>query len=165
MTAPTTLREEIRQLLSAESAPLTRHEIFEKCTLCDDEVTLSTVLSQLVANGSITKAGMRERDKGAPLATYTRPVVLERPSATPATKPLKPRRAPAPVRSKAPPKPRKSIARVSRKPVAAAPPAAHRWALTSDGALVLMGPGIEIPRAAALALTEFIAALNGEGHA
>jgi hypothetical protein len=73
MDAPTTLREEIRQLL-ASSEPLTRGEIYEKCKLAGDEATLSTVLSQLCTAGDIKKAGERERVGARALALYTRAV-------------------------------------------------------------------------------------------
>ncbi len=60
METPTTLREEIRQLLAASTVPMTRSEIFKKCRLPCDESTLSTVLSQLCAAGDIKNAGKRE---------------------------------------------------------------------------------------------------------
>ena len=71
MNAPTTQREEIRQLLAASSEPLTRPEIFAQSKLLVDELALSTVLSQLVNKGLISRVGERARDKGAPLALYT----------------------------------------------------------------------------------------------
>lgn len=57
-------------------------------------------------------------------------------------------------------KARKSIAVVQRKPTSALVPAGHRWALTSDGAFILMGTATEIPRPAARSLVEFIRVLD-----
>ena len=74
METPTTLREEIRQLLAGSKEPLTRPEIFQKCKLAGDEATLSTVLSQLCVAGDIKKAGERERLGARSLALYTRTV-------------------------------------------------------------------------------------------
>ena len=70
MTAPTTQRDEVRQLLAASSEPLTRPAIFASCKLVLDENALSTVLCQLVKAGDIKRVGERAREKGAPLALY-----------------------------------------------------------------------------------------------
>ncbi len=70
MAAPTTLREEIRQLLAGSDGPLTRPEIFAKCKLAADEKTLSVTISQLLAKGDIRRAGERERLGSQPLALY-----------------------------------------------------------------------------------------------
>lgn len=70
MTAPTTQRDQVRQLLAATSEPLTRPEIFAACKLVLDEKALSTVLCQLVKAGDIKVAGERARDKGGPLKLY-----------------------------------------------------------------------------------------------
>lgn len=70
MTAPTTQRDEVRQLLAASLKPLTRPEIFDQCKLVGDQQALSTVLCQLVQAGDIKVVGEREREKGLPLKLY-----------------------------------------------------------------------------------------------
>lgn len=50
--------------------------------------------------------------------------------------------------------------KVSRSTPAAPAPASHRWALTSDGAFILLGSDTEIPRPAARSLVEFIRVLD-----
>ena len=70
MNPPNTQRDEIRQLLAASAEPLTRPEIFAQCKLVVDELALSTVLSQLVNKGLISRVGDRARERGAPLALY-----------------------------------------------------------------------------------------------
>jgi hypothetical protein len=74
MTAPTTLREEIRQILEASSEPLTNVEIFEKCKFAGDERSLAQALYQLTVAGDIKKAGERERVGARALALYMRVV-------------------------------------------------------------------------------------------
>ena len=49
--------------------------------------------------------------------------------------------------------------RMARAPQAA--PAAALWALRSDGAFVLLGTSVEIPRVAGRSLVEFIRMLDG----
>jgi len=74
MTAPTTLREEIRQVLEASSEPLTHVEIFQKCKFAVDERALGRALYQLTVAGDIKKAGERERVGARPLELYARTV-------------------------------------------------------------------------------------------
>lgn len=143
MEAPTTLREEIRQLL-AGSESLTRPEIYERCKLAGDETTLSTVLSQLCSAGDIKKAGERERVGARALALYTRTVhdgasgggrvkARKLRKANPAAKkrgPYKKRAKPAKIRSPRLPK-------VQRRNADSSEPAApgFRCALFSDGSM------------------------------
>jgi len=161
MNAPTTQREEIRQLLAASSEPLTRPEIFAQSKLLVDELALSTVLSQLVNKGLISRVGERARDKGAPLALYTsgaggNPITPKGAGRArrKGKKPSKQRRASAPaVRRKAPEKASKpkrkytrragtqkggkSIEKVSRKTASAIAPERFRCGIFNDGTLAI----------------------------
>jgi hypothetical protein len=122
MTAPTTLREEIRQTLAASKDPLTRPEIFEKCKLAGDEAALSTVLSQLCNAGDIKKAGERERVGARALALYTRGVD----SAGEGVKKKKPRAEKPAAKKRGPYKKRAKAARPAKKSRSARLPKAQR---------------------------------------
>lgn len=67
-----------------------------------------------------------------------------------------------PKKKKTAVKPRKAAKKKRTGKLAAVPAAsgANRWALTSDGAFVLLGTTIEIPRGAARPLIEFVRALD-----
>jgi len=143
MNAPTTQREEIRQVLAASSEPLTRPEIFAKCELVVDEIALSTVLSQLMNNGLISRVGERARDKGGPLALYTSGA-----GGTPSTpkgashakrkgkKPSKQRRASGRKAPRYAPKPRtKPQPKAQRKTAASPAPDGFRCGIFNDGSL------------------------------
>jgi hypothetical protein len=141
MTAPTTLREEIRQILEASSEPLTNVEIFEKCKFAGDERSLAQALYQLTVAGDIKKAGERERVGARALALYMR--VVHDGGDEGRTKAKKPRAAkPAAKKRGGPYKKRAKAARTAKKPRSAAPQSpGFRCGVFSDGSMDLERSG------------------------
>jgi len=161
------LRHEISHHVHAAREPLTKPQLMPMCKLAADDKALSNALYQMCQVGQLTRhpapagsgarvsaaygpgrvePGAEDDEPSAGGATARRRV--KRPK-TATTKRIKRVRK---VQRRAAKRARNSIEKVSL--------ATRRWALTNDGAFLLLGTPIEIPKPAARALVDFVRTLD-----
>jgi len=163
------IKAEVLCALDASQQPLTARQILE---LVSDRATVAsvmTILSGLKSQGVVEDAGKSAPAEGERSATLWRAtpnghaIVAGTVGTAPARGARKRRaRAARPAKAKRTRKlhRRSAVSRRTRR--AAAPAPTPRWALTSDGALLLLGADIEISKSQAQALVVFVRTLDGQ---
>ena len=164
----TTLREEIKAIV-AGGCLMSSAQIYERCTLSDNKPAFHVMISDMARAGEIRRhpapdgSGKGARFVYGPASSAPAPAAPATPTAAKTAKKrpqrLKGFRAMARTASKARTKPKP--ARGAVVPVhVPLPKPAHRWALTNDGAFLLLDSDVEIRGAAARALVDFVRVLD-----
>lgn len=168
-------RDEVTRIVNAAAAHLTPAAVFARAQLVEDMPQLTRLLFSLSNAGEISKhpapegsgTGVRYVYGPAGAKAATAPVrAARRPKRTGGFMARK--RARNAARTKSQPsaataaaKDRKHVATLVPVRIAAAEhPPVHRWALTNDGAFLLLGSPVEIRGGAARALVDFVRTLD-----